>query len=300
MGAGRSLDRSLSKLPNEGMRALLAVLAASLALTGCGHTKKIAPAPLPVERPVISLTAAKVVSLDFRGLELSFGCAIDNPNPFPLSVARVKYGLALEGRNAASGSIPAPLEIAPAAPDAPGRGSIVVPVTVRFADVSAFGSLLTGDREAAYALGGEVIFETPGGPIAVPISQAGRVAMPRAPRFHAGKVHLRSASPREVVLEMPLDVRNPNAFAIPAGRISYALLLSDKEVAKAEVVIDEPIAGGGSAALAMPIRISMLKAGKAAARLMLPFASLDVGVRGQAEFGGVPVPLDLGTSIVRD
>jgi LEA14-like dessication related protein len=122
--------------------------------------------------------------------------------------------------------------------------------------------------------------------------------MPRAPRFHVGKAFLRSASPREVVLEMPLDVQNPNAFAIPAGRISYALFLSEKEVAKAEVVVAEPIAGGASAALAVPIRISVFKAGKAAARLLLPFASLDVGVRGQAEFGGVPVPLDLGTSIV--
>ena len=282
------------------MRALLAGLAASLALAGCGHSKKITPAPIPVERPVISLTGAKVVSLDFRGLELSFGCAIDNPNPFPLSVARVSYGLALEGRSAASGTIATPLEVAPAVPEGAGHGAIVVPVTVRFSDVPAFGALLQGDHEAAYVLGGEVVFETPAGAIAVPITQAGRVAMPRAPRFHAGKAHLRSASVREVVLEMPLDVRNPNAFAIPAGRISYALLLSNKEVAKAEVVIAEPIAGGGSAALAVPIRISMVKAGKAAARLMLPFASLDVGVRGHAEFGGVPVPLDLDTSIVRD
>jgi LEA14-like dessication related protein len=282
------------------MRVLLAAVLAAVALAGCGHKQKITPAPVPVERPIISLTGAKVEKLDFGGLQLSFGCAIDNPNPFHLAVARVRYALALEGRNAAAGTIATPLEIAPAAPEGAGRGAIVVPVTVRFSDVPAFASLIQGDREAEYALGGEVVFETPAGPVAVPIAQAGRVAMPRAPRFHAGKVQLRSASPREVVLEVPLDVTNPNAFALPAGRISYALLMSNKEVAKAEVVVHEPIAGGGSAALAMPIKISMLKAGKAAARLMLPFASLDVGVRGQAEFGGVPVPLDLGTSIVKD
>jgi LEA14-like dessication related protein len=173
-----------------------------------------------------------------------------------------------------------------------------VPVEVRFADVPAFAELLALDREAAYVLQGEVVFVTPAGRVSVPLSQAGLINVPRAPRVQVGKVMMRSASPREVALEMAMDVRNPNAFPIPAGRIQYGLFISDNEVVRAEVIVAEPIAAGASAALAVPIRVSPYKAGKAAARLLIPFASLDVGIRGQAVFGGVPVPLDLATSIL--
>jgi LEA14-like dessication related protein len=283
----------------ERMRPLVPVLAAALVAAGCGHAKKtLPPAPIPVERPLISLEAARVDSLGFVGLDLVFACRIENPNPFPLSVVRVSYGLAIEGRTAASGATETPLAVGPATPGAAGTGSFVVPVSVRFANVPAFAPLLALDREAEYALGGEVTFSTPAGPVAVPLSHTGRIAIPRAPRFQVGKATLRSASPREVTLEMAVDVHNPNTFAIPAGRIRYGLFLSDREVARTEVTVAEPIAAGGSAALAVPLKISVLKAGKAAARLLLPFASLDVGVKGEAVFGGVPVPLDLATSIL--
>jgi hypothetical protein len=62
--------------------------------------------------------------------------------------------------------------------------------------------------------------------------------------------------------------------------------------------VAEPIAGGGSAAFPGTIKVSVLKAGTAGARLLIPFTSLDASVRGEAVFGGVPVPLDLATRIL--
>jgi hypothetical protein len=47
------------------------------------------------------------------------------------------------------------------------------------------------------------------------------------------------------------------------------------------------------------VTLSPIKAGKAAAMLLIPFTSLDVAVKGEAVFGGVPLPLDLSTSILR-
>ena len=64
------------------------------------------------------------------------------------------------------------------------------------------------------------------------------------------------------------------------------------------MVFAEPIAGGATAATAVPIKISPLKAGRAAARLLIPFSSVDASLKGEAVFGGVPVPLDLSTSIL--
>jgi LEA14-like dessication related protein len=279
------------------MRTLLAV--AGLALAACSHApKRPPPAPIPVELPLISLEAAKVEGLGFSGAKLSFRGRIENPNPTPISVLRVDYALDLEGQRAAQGTVPHPLAVpAMAADGARGLGTVELPVQLRFAAVPGVAKVLRASGEAAYVLSGTVVFLTPAGEIGVPLVQAGRVVVPRAPQFHVEKVLLRSASPREVALEMRLDVRNPNEFSIPAGRVGCGLLLSDREVVRADALIPE-VAGGGTAGVVVPIKISVLKAGKAAARLLIPFSSLDVAVKGEAVFGGVPVPLDLSTSIL--
>jgi LEA14-like dessication related protein len=284
------------------LSAALINVAVTLALitSGCGHAKKVPPppAPIPVVRPTIALEKVQIGTLGFGGLDLVFGCRIENPNLTPVSVTRVSYALALEGRAAAAGALSLPLAIGPAGPEAPGTGSLALPVTVRFKDVPSFGPLLSLGREAAYSLTGDVTFSTPAGPVSVPLSQAGTIPVPRAPRFRVERLVMRSATHREVVLEMAVQVHNPNPFAIPGGRIDYGLFMSDREVVRTGVQISAPIAGGETATVVVPIRISVVKAGTAVARMLLPFASLDVDVRGQAVFDGVPVPLDLDARIL--
>jgi LEA14-like dessication related protein len=305
------LDAGARARPNARMRSRLLLVAAAAALiaAGCSHARKPPPpAPLPVERPLVALETARVESLGFTGLHLEFGCRIENGNPFPLSVLRVSWRLALEGRTAATGAVEAPLAVGPAvtrapgavgpAAPAPGLAAFTLPVSVRYQDVPAFAPLLQLGREAAWALTGEVVFSTPAGPIAVPLRQEGRLALPRAPRFRVERAVLRKATPKEIVVEVAVAVHNPNPFPLPAGRIGYGLFLSVKEVARADAVIGEPIGPGEEAVVAVPLRVSVLKAGTAAARLLLPFTSLDVAVRGEAVFDGVPVPLDLSSSLV--
>ncbi len=281
------------------MRALShAALAVATAAIACSHARP-PPAPLPVAPPLVALEAVKVEGLGFLGATFSFRARVENPNPMPISVVRVDYALDLEGGRAAQGAVPLALAVPPRdAAGTPGTGEVALPVPVRYAAVPGIARVLVQDHEAAYALGGTVTFSTPAGEVRVPLRQTGRVVVPRAPRFRVEKVLLRSASPREVALEMRLDVANPNEFVLPAGRIGYGLLLSGKEIVRAEVEIPEPIAGGGSAAVLVPLKLSPIKAGKAAARLLIPFTSVDVAVKGEAVFGGVPVPLDLATSIL--
>lgn len=277
------------------MRALAP--AAALALAACSHARP-PPAPVPVERPLVAFEAAKVEGLGFLGADLAFRGRVENPNPTPLSVIRVEYALELERTPAARGAVEAAVAVPAADAAGPGIATVLLPVRLDYAAVPGVARTLARDREAEYALGGAVVFLTAAGEVRVPIGASGRFPVPRAPRFHVEKVLLRSASPREVQLEMQLDVTNRNAFALPAGRIGYGLHLSKKEVVRADVEIAQPIAGGATASVVVPIRISVLKAGKAAARLLIPFTSLDVAVKGEAVFGGVPVPLDLATHIL--
>ncbi len=279
------------------MRAI--VPAALLALVACSHARPPKPAPLPVTPPLVAFEAVSVEGLGFLGANVAFRGRVENPNPTPLSVARVEYTLDLEGARAAQGAVEVSFAVAAADPAAgPGLLSVPLPVQLRYAAVPGVAKVLAADREAGYTLGGTVTFLTPAGPMRVPFGASGRLVVPRAPRFHVERVLLRSASPREIALEMRMDVQNPNDFPIPAGRVGCGLHLQGKEVVRADVEIPAPIAGGEVAGLVVPIRISVLKAGKAAARLLIPFTSVDVTVKGEAVFGGVPVPLDLATSIL--
>jgi LEA14-like dessication related protein len=276
------------------------VLAAVLALAACSHARPPPPpAPIPLAPPLVAFEAVKVEGLGFLGADLTFRGRVENPNATPLSVVRVEYALDLEGGRAAQGALDVSLAVAATDPAAgPGLASVPLPVQLRYAAVPGVARVLAAEHEAGYTLGGAVTFLTPNGPVRVPFGAAGRLVVPRPPRFHVDKVLLRSASPREIALEMRMDIRNPNDFPIPPGRIGCGLHLQGREVVHADLEIAAPIAGGEAAALVVPIRISVLKAGKAAARLLIPFTSVDVAVKGEAVFGGVPVPLDLATSIL--
>lgn len=281
-------------------RQSLAGLAALSVLASCSHARRAPPpAPLPVERPLVAFEAVKVEGLGFLGATLVFRTRVENPNPTPIAAVRVEYALELEGSRAAQGAVEPALAVPARDPSgAPGTSALTLPVQVRFAGLPGFGRALAEDREANYALAGAVVFSTPAGELRVPMAQAGRVTIPKRPRMRVEKIVLRSASPRKILLEMRIDVENPNDFDVPAGRIGCGLLLSGKEVVRADVLVGAPIVARGSASLPVPIEISPLKAGKAVARLLIPFTSLDVRVKGEADFGGVPVPLDLGTSIL--
>src|SRR5512133_2561563 len=90
----------------------LALVAVTVA-TGCSHKKPKPPppAPIPVELPLVALEGAKVEEFKFSQTLLRVSARVENPNPFPLSVAGVRFALLLEGRPAASGSVQAAFAI---------------------------------------------------------------------------------------------------------------------------------------------------------------------------------------------
>ncbi len=277
------------------MRLLAAaVLAAALA---CAHAPP-PPAPLPAVPPLVAIETAGFEGLGFTGLDLTFRARIENPNPTAISAVRLEYTLSLEGRRAAVGALEAAIVVAGAGDAGPGTSAVELPVRVRDAAVPGVAGVLALDREATYALRGAVVFLTPAGEVRVPISADGTVVVPHVPKVRVVKLALRSASPREVVLELALEVENPNDFDVPAGRVGCGLHLSGKEIVRADVLFPAPIAPGATASAVLPITLSPLRTGGAVAKLLIPFKSIDVKLKGEAVFGGVPLPVDLSASIL--
>ena len=71
-------------------------------LTGCLSACASIPESL-VDAPHVNLSNVEVVGLGFKSQTFLLSFDVANPNPFPLPVSHVGYGLKLDGRRFASG-----------------------------------------------------------------------------------------------------------------------------------------------------------------------------------------------------
>jgi LEA14-like dessication related protein len=74
------------------------VLAATALLAACA-----AGGGFTVSSPGVSLNNVKLTQLDFSGQTFLLGFDVSNPNPFPLPVSSVSYGVELDGLRFATG-----------------------------------------------------------------------------------------------------------------------------------------------------------------------------------------------------
>ncbi len=268
-------------------RTCLAAAAAALALSGCAAFNRIAASAF--EKPRLTFRSASLQSLDLEGATLGFAFDLENPNGFGLSVARLGYGVELEGTRVATGELPGGLRI-PAA----GKAPITFPVRVRYRDVPGILSLLGTKREAlGYRLSGTVGVKTPVGVIDLPMSHAASLPLPKLPAFALDGLAIRSVSLTQVAMDVKMRVKNPNAFPIPAGKLDYALALAGATVARGDDRALAGVPGASSAVVTIPLTFSVIEAGRAATDLARG-SPVDVNLRGTADVGGLPIPLDLG------
>lgn len=262
----------------------------ALSAAGCAGLSDLAR--VAFEEPKLTFRAATVEALDLEGATIGVKFDLENPNGFGLDVARVGWGVEVEGTRIATGDLPGGLAI-------PARGvaPLTIPVRVRFQDVPGIVGLLTSRRDAiAYRLSGKVGVRTPIGIVDLPVSHSDRVALPSLPSFSLEGLSLRSVSFTDLALDVKLRVKNPNAFPIPAGRLDYALSLAGSEVVRAQDAALVRVAGGAAQTVSIPVRVKVLEAGRAATELARG-APVPLGLTGTAAVAGISVPLDLAATM---
>jgi LEA14-like dessication related protein len=262
----------------------------ALVLTSCAGLQDLARTAF--ERPRLSFRSAAVEGLDLEGATVALKFDVENPNGFGLDLARVGYGLEVEGTRIATGDVKGGLAI-------PARGAapLTVPVRVRFADVPGIVGLLTGGRDAVrYRVAGSVGVNTPVGVVELPMSHEDRLGLPALPRFALDGLSVRNASLSEVALDVKVKVTNPNRFGLPAGSLGYALSVAGTPVARADGAPLAAVAGNGASTIALPVKLNVLGASTAAAQVARG-GEVDVALRGEARLAGIPIPLNLAARL---
>ena len=285
MVAGHGLGWTAPSRVEQGMRKI-ALAAPLLLLAGCASIEKFAAAA--VQKPKLTFRTASVQALDLEGATVGFTFDLENPNGFGVDVARVAWTVDAEGTRVASGDLPGGLQI-----KANATAPVTFPVRIRFQDVPGIVTLFSSGNDAiAYRLAATVGVRTPVGVLDVPVSHQDRLKLPATPHFALEGIALRSVGFSEIAFELRVRVRNPNGFALPVGKMDYALAVAGASVARAEGVTVEPVAGGTSAVVAIPIRLDVASAGRAAAALAAG-GEVPVELGGQANLAGIPFPLEL-------
>jgi hypothetical protein len=86
-----------------------------------------------------------------------------------------------------------------------------------------------------------------------------------------------------------VEVENPNPFPLPLGLLAYRITVAGGEIASAEVAL--PVVGSGQkAVIAVPVKISLKRAGKGVVSALKGDEAL-VGLSGVAAIGDLSYPV---------
>jgi len=268
------------------MRKLSLALVAATLLAGCAGLRDLARTAF--ETPRLSFRSASLEGADLEAATVAFLFDLENPNGFGVDVARIGWGVEIEGARIATGDVPGGLAI-------PARGTAPVTfrVRVRYRDVPGVVSLLGSGRERVrYRLTGEIGVRSPFGVVGLPLSHEDELRLPGLPRFAVDGISVRSASLATVAFEVRLRLSNPNGFPLPPGRIDYALDVNGARVARASGASLAAVPARESAVIPLPVTLDVLSAGRAAAALARG-GEVQVDLGGTAEIAGMPFPLAL-------
>ena len=123
------------------------------ALAGCASTGAI------VESPQVSLRSVEVKEVDLKGQTFVLDFDVTNPNPFPLPVESVSYGVELDGYRFASGETEGEFNV-PASSD----GSFAINVDLNLMRTAPALLFIVREgvyREIPYELEGEFKLDIP-------------------------------------------------------------------------------------------------------------------------------------------
>lgn len=137
---------------------LLGVFLVLFLLPSCSTWK------LFLKEPKVHLDSVKVAEAGHSGVTVVFGIRVENPNTSSVTVNKVTYDLALNGKPFTRGEIEKPIAI-----PAQGETTVEIPMTVRYQDV--LGSLMRflSDGKTPYVLTGSARV----GPFQIPFKKEG-------------------------------------------------------------------------------------------------------------------------------
>jgi LEA14-like dessication related protein len=266
------------------MTRLAALACSALLVSGCAGLQRLAE--LSLTPPTVTVERATVAALDVEGATVLLELTLKNPNDVAFEVARAGWRLEVEETEVGEGQLPGGLAI-------PARGTAPFSVTVRvrWVDVTQLVERVRRQERVAYRVSGTVGVETPVGVMDLAFKHAGTLPVPRLPTLKLESASADLASLTELTLQLALVVENPNGFPLPGATLTFDLLVNGVAVATGKEATLTPLGAEGQARIILPLRVSLLGAGRAAGTL--GGGGGELRLRGTVRAAGLETPVDL-------
>ena len=140
-------------MKTQNLRRSGAVIAAALLIGGCASLENV------VSAPNVSLRNVHVQSLGLNEQTFLLSFDVTNPNPFPLPISQITYGIELDGYRFASGETPGKITV-PAGSD----GEFAISVDLNLLKTAPQLLFIVRDgvrRDIPYRLEGQLGFDIP-------------------------------------------------------------------------------------------------------------------------------------------
>jgi LEA14-like dessication related protein len=258
-------------------------------LSGCALLRSAVSSAF--EKPTIAFREAHVASMDFQGAELDLVFAVTNPNSMGLDLTRAAYALDVEGHRVVSGMPQNGLVI-------PGHATtnVVFPANIRWTEIAPAIQALFAQDAVHYKAAGSIGIDSPIGLIDLPVEHEGTFASPRMPQFDVGSPRIESLSLVGARLAVPLTISNPNDFPVPIAGILGDVELAGAKVGRVAMPERAPVPVGGKTTLMIPLDVSFLSAGAAAAQAIRTGVA-EVKIDAMLNAAGATLPFKIAKTV---
>jgi hypothetical protein len=255
---------------------------------GCQHLDKMPD--LKALLPKVRFGDMLVEDLSFQKLDGKMVLEVDNPYPVGLALKKTDWKLSLAGHPFLDGSDSDGLDIDPAA-----TGKVRIPFSMKFVDAFQVAADLGDADQIPFGLETELGFDTPVGPITVPLRHQGQL-----PALHAPKVRLKALRieklnllKNEASLALDLGLHSDQPSALNFESFAWGLKLAGSDVASGSTVIGEVL---GDKDVTLPIDLNLLGIGEVVLGALTKKSELKVRLSADAKvgtpFGVVPLAID--------
>jgi LEA14-like dessication related protein len=206
-----------------------------------------------VRSPKVTRVRPRIVSLDFRGVDLAFDVDLRSRSRIGMSADGASYALEIQRREFLTGETHEPFDLPAGA-----TVTTTVPFRITYRELWRTYEELRDLGEASYALRGTLFFSPAGRRIGVPLSRSGTFPILRMPKFSNVRLELPKSPLGRRSLIVRADVFNPNVFEVDIRDFGYTFQLGGAKIARLTVTAAPPIGAGATGRLTLTGRVSPL------------------------------------------
>jgi LEA14-like dessication related protein len=236
-------------------------------------------------RPTVEGVSARVVGIDFEGVELAFDVAVRNNAFIGIRTPSGRYAVRIADKDVVGSDVVPAAEL-----PAGGVGTITLPAQIRYLSLWKLVGEHRTSSELPYEMEGALVFDIAGQRLPVEFAHQGTLPVLKLPKIAVTGFDTSGFSLRGTDVTVSATLTNPNIFALGVSKLGYELTLGNIEIGRVEVNTPGRIEPGESSTLTARCKLtassaasSVLKGGdlgapklKAIGAIETPYGSVNL------------------------